>query len=282
MIPLRRTLTPKNVLIDLLRITRDQSVTTRSLIETGELFGFNSNAIRVALTRMVSKGILESDERGYYRLSPSAHPMSDLIDSWREGEARRKPWKGQWILCHLPKSPQRSMRNRSLKALKFVGFQEDMGNLWVRPDNLTLNLEQLRARLDLLGLEEQARLLQINQVEQKTSAHWETLWNPQKLNEGYRESLAKIKHSANKLKKMPFRDAMIESFLIGGEAIHILVKDPLLPEEMQPCTDRANLHAAMLEYDQLGRSIWGKHPLEIKPVSAVTSRGHDNPQLKIV
>jgi hypothetical protein len=58
------------------------------------------------------------------------------------------------------------------------------------------------------------------------------------------------------LDKLPVEDAMKESFVLGGKAIQVLSKDPLLPDELMDSTDRTKLWQAMLQYDQVGREIW--------------------------
>ena len=50
--------------------------------------------------------------------------------------------------------------------------------------------------------------------------------------------------------------AMKESFRLGGEAIQVLAKDPMLPEEIHPSEHRRRLWAAVIEYDKLGRNVW--------------------------
>ena len=48
----------------------------------------------------------------------------------------------------------------------------------------------------------------------------------------------------------------MESFRLGGEGIHVLAKDPLLPQELIDTALRANLWQTMIDYDRLGREIW--------------------------
>ena len=50
--------------------------------------------------------------------------------------------------------------------------------------------------------------------------------------------------------------AMAESFMLGGQAIQALARDPLLPEEILPTRDRDALVRALREYDALGRACW--------------------------
>ncbi|MCG8668453.1 MAG: hypothetical protein MI867_03500 [Pseudomonadales bacterium] len=241
-------------------MTRQRSVSSKSLIDSGELFGFNANSIRVALTRLVSNGILESDARGYYRMAKKTDPISAYIEDWRLGEERLKPWEcNEWFICHLPKKPQRSARSHSVKALSFLGFREGLDNMWVRPANLQYSFEEIESLLCHLGLEAAANLFLTKTVNEKTSQRWQhQLWNTQSLSYGYRESLEKIETSLKQLKKLENREAMAESFIVGGEAVHILVKDPLLPEQIFKTEERDALHQAMMHYDEVGREIWAK------------------------
>ena len=49
---------------------------------------------------------------------------------------------------------------------------------------------------------------------------------------------------------------MSESFRLGGEAIRLLVYDPLLPEPIVAPGERRALVEAMRRYDRLGRQAW--------------------------
>jgi hypothetical protein len=59
-----------------------------------------------------------------------------------------------------------------------------------------------------------------------------------------------------KLQVMPRQTALVQSFLLGGEAIRVLATDPLLPEEIVPNEKRRELTELMLRYDGVGRRIW--------------------------
>ena len=76
--------TPRSVLLNLVRVTQ-RPVSVRRLIAIGALFGFNANAMRVAVTRLVADGRLESDERGSYRLASGAAIVREHVEEWRRG-----------------------------------------------------------------------------------------------------------------------------------------------------------------------------------------------------
>ncbi|MDX1695422.1 MAG: hypothetical protein R3208_16790 [Ketobacteraceae bacterium] len=274
MIPQTRVLAPKNLIVDLLRMTPQRSVSSKALVDTAELFNFNENAIRVTLTRLVSKGVLESDARGYYRLAKKTDPISRYIEDWRLGEERRQPeWdRTSWLMCHLPKKPQRSARSRSLKALKFLGFREGMDNVWVRPANLRYDFTDIDSLLAHLELEPAASLMQSARLKEGIIRRWQhQLWNTKSLDYGYREGIRKIEASLKKLPKLSNREAMAETFIVGGEAIHILVKDPWLPDDIFATDERARLHEKMLHYDEVGREIWSK---EVKHLQVKVNPRH--------
>src|SRR5262245_46248146 len=126
---------PRSVVLNLVRVTQ-RPVSVRRLIAIGELFGFNANAMRVAVTRLVAEERLESDERGSYRLAPAAAIMHAHVEAWRRGEARMRPWRGDWLMAALPAGGARATRRGSVSVLARLGLREGLPGLWLRPDNL--------------------------------------------------------------------------------------------------------------------------------------------------
>jgi phenylacetic acid degradation operon negative regulatory protein len=51
---------------------------------------------------------------------------------------------------------------------------------------------------------------------------------------------------------------MVETFILGGRAIHQLVYDPLLPEPIVPAAERRALIDLTRRYDRLGRDCWSR------------------------
>ncbi len=66
---------PKSALLDLLQTTRGRSLPVRALLEAGALFGLQENGMRVALARLVARGLVERDGPGRYRLAAGAQPI---------------------------------------------------------------------------------------------------------------------------------------------------------------------------------------------------------------
>ena len=150
--------TPRSVVLNLVRVSNRRAVSVRRLVAVGELFGFSANALRVAIARLISDRLLRSDARGWYRLGPAAMAVHAHVEDWRRGEARMRPWKGEWLAVALAPAADRAARRASLHALGRLGLREAMPGLWLRPDNLREALTVTTERLQALGLEDSAEL----------------------------------------------------------------------------------------------------------------------------
>jgi phenylacetic acid degradation operon negative regulatory protein len=255
---LQRQITPKSIILDVLRLTRGNYCQSAKLIAVGELFDFKASTIRVALTRLLTSGKLEADGSSGYRMSSNTDLLSDYIEQWRLGDLRRGKWQVDgWLMVLLPSNPDRSVRTLSQTTLQFFGFRKAKNKVWVRPNNLLPSLNDLRDLYQLVGLEKEALLFKASDIPYPEQFIWEsTLWNTEDLQFIYEQQLVKLAKSKARLDKLKVKDALRESFMIGGETINLLVKDPLLPDEMFCTPKREELRHAMCEYDTCGHKIW--------------------------
>lgn len=247
---------PRSVVLNLVRVTR-RSVSVRQLLAIGQLFGFNANAVRVAIARLVADGRLESDERGSYRLAPAATVLHEHVEAWRRGEARMRPWRGEWLAVALPAGTARATRRSSLSALSRLGLCEGLPGVWVRPDNLRQPFESLLERFRALGLEDGAELFRARDFSAQTTQRFASeLWPIKALQSSYTDALRDLERSLEQLEGMPRETALVQSYLLGGEAIRVLATDPLLPEQIMDGRARAALTETMLRYDEVGHALW--------------------------
>jgi phenylacetic acid degradation operon negative regulatory protein len=264
-----QAVSPKSLILDLLRVAAPRAIPVRAFVAIGALFGLSGNALRVALTRSVAQGIVESDERGSYRLAPGASALSAHVEEWRLGERRVKAWSGAWLACWLPRGAERAARRRSLRALELGGFREGMGSVFVRPDNLAAGSGRTFEKLRRLGLEEEAQTFVADDFEERLLAIWQSsLWDAAKLVKRYRSARENLERSFNRVESLPIGQAAVETFLLGGAAIRILATDPLLPDAMISTADRAKLTDGMLAYDALGRKAWSKLLADVRVAEA--------------
>ncbi|MEQ8857043.1 MAG: hypothetical protein RIC56_00210 [Pseudomonadales bacterium] len=255
---------PSAVILDLLRSARSRRQTAAALIEAGALFGFTENTMRVNLSRLMGRGIIDSPSRGLYALSRRTDALNDFVERWRLGEDRVRPWQpGQWLFAHTGAAAESSRW-----TLSALGFREVRAGLLARPDNLTLDLDALRQLAGGLGLDPGVLLLSGAPEGGTIPSGWLDAWQPRKLNAAYADALSRLADSARRLNDLAPAEARLECFTLGGEMIHRLAKDPLLPAELVDVDARAALWQAMLDYDRQGKEIWAlanKHELTHMP-----------------
>jgi len=256
---------PGTFILDLLRTYERRGTSARNIMATGKMFTFSENLIRVTLSRLVTKGAIENYERGQYRLAPLADPVNDLVEEWRLGEARRRPWQtDHYLVVHLENA-----NDREVWVLTILGFRLIRTFLWCRPDNLIRNHEDLVAKLHELGVGSRVFVgsgVKLSPDDVRLVANQ---YDVPALTEQYMEMTAKLIESERAFNQITREQAMVNSFRLGGEAIQLLAKDPLLPEEIQPSAQRVKLWETMLRYDQVGREIWSND--ETKPSIMPTS-----------
>lgn len=241
---------PADIILDLLLGVPAPGQAVRHLIDAGRLFGFSENTIRVTLSRLVNRGTVESPERGWYHLAKHTDGVYDFVQRWRLGEARVRDWEaGCWLLAHLQTATK---SNRW--ALQALGWREVRTGLFARPDNLAMSLDELAQVTASVGLDPDALVIPAN-VNSEASGWW-AHWDPQQLSDNYRALTERLLRSTAQLGTLSSDDARLETFSLGGEVVHELAKDPLLPAEVIDVGARERLWREMLDYNALGRDIW--------------------------
>lgn len=276
--------TARSLILDLLSTVPRGSVPVRALLRAAGLFGLGANAVRVALARLRSQGLVASDARARYRLAAGAQAVQRQVRSWRRLDELTRTWSGAWLAVHtgpLGRSDRPALRRRE-RALAFLGFHELDPGLAVRPDNLAESSDGLRERLFGLGLETGALVCTLGSLDAERERRARALWRADALRDGYRAMSFRLRRSEKDLAILQRERAMTESFLLGGEAIRLLVFDPLLPDELVPGGERRELLERMRSYDRLGREAWAgalevddeRAPADVRgAVGAFTARG---------
>ena len=258
-----RKITQKSLLLSLFHAAGNTSIPIKTLVAAGEIFGFAGSTVRVTVIRLVRSGTLESDTRGMYRLSGRGRKISRFIGTWKEGEQRLKPWDGTWLCCLLPQKAYRTP-GRIRRFLNMTGFQEGLPSLWVRPNNLAMGIERLGSILSHPGGRDDMVQFVGYGFEDRITERWtRSLWPVDILMDTQNRFLQKINKSASRLDKMPLENALVESFLVGSEAIHLLFSDPLLPHDIMDPGPRQALTRAMIAYDRIGKRVWSRRFEEI-------------------
>lgn len=250
--------TAKSVILDLLSTLRAGAMPVRALVAAGALFEITENAMRVELARLGTRGLVERDEGGQYRLAARAAAVQSRVVAWGRLEERTTAWSGAWVGVHtgsLPRSDRTAARRRE-RAFALLGFRELDSGLWIRPDNLRGGIPEIRRQLDALGFGEGAIAFAMAGLDAATDARARALWDAAGLRADYRTMRAALVKSERNIADLPAERAMAETFLLGGRAIRQLVLDPLLPEPILPASERRALVEALRRYDRVGRDCW--------------------------
>jgi phenylacetic acid degradation operon negative regulatory protein len=120
----------------------------------GEL-GFSHGAARVALTRLVRRGLLERDRSGrlvHYRMTERCDRLLAEGDGriFTLGEPRDGAGDGWTLLWHQIPEDRRLERSRLARRLRFLGFGSVQDSVWVSPHD---HAEEVAGLLGELGVE---------------------------------------------------------------------------------------------------------------------------------
>jgi phenylacetic acid degradation operon negative regulatory protein len=251
----------RSFVLDLLSTLRRGAMPVRSLVEAAALFGIADGSVRVALTRLCADALVERDERGLYRLGQAAAPVQGRVAGWRDLEARLQAWSGGWIGAfdgRAGKPASRALQRRSERALDLTGFRSFARGLALRPDNLSGGVARLREELGALGVAPGAVICEVRELDSVSDARARKLWDADGLVAGYRRHRQRLDTSTRRLGTRSAEVAMVESFRVGGAALRVLARDPLLPEPIVAAAERSALVDAMIDYDAMGRARWSE------------------------
>lgn len=255
-------MTPKarKLILDMLLAAEGmgQPLSVRDAIAAGALFRISENNVRVALVRLSTEGLIESAGRGVYALSGKARELAADVATWRDAERRVRPWQGGWLAVHsgpLGRSDRAALRRRT-RALLMLGFRELDPGLHVRPDNVDRDAEAVRTRLYTLGLEREAAVFVASGFDAARDARIRRLWDGRALTATYRKLRRQLEDWLARSDDLEPEVAARESFLIGGNAIHHVVFDPLLPSPLVDAEARHAFIQAVRRFDEEGKAIW--------------------------
>lgn len=263
---------PRNLILKLLQAADGEALSAREAVASAALLGIRGNAVRVALVRLAAAGLVKAAGRGSYRLGPKATAFAAEVAAWRTAEQRVREWDGGWIAVHtagLGRSDRVALRARD-RAFRLLGLRELERGLYLRPDNLVGGVAAIRERLHALGLDADAIVFRVTDLDATRERACRALWNGKELDRHYREAREMLESWLARAEKLEPEVAARESFLLGDAAIRSLVYDPLLPAPLVDVAARRAFVDSVLRYDRAGHAIWKQ--LRLSPRSAATER----------
>lgn len=238
----------------------DGALPVRALVQAASVFDIAENSVRVAIVRLRAEGLLESPGRGKYRLGPSAKVVNEKIHGWRTVSSRLGGWDGSWaavFTADLSRTDRPALRRR-LRALRYLGFEELKAGLFLRPNNLRPGINGLRDELRALGLDADASVFRVEELNPDQEERARALWDSPSLEQTYSKLGGDLKTSLDHLEELPLNDSVREAFLLGREGIRHVVLDPLLPEPLVDTDKRSTMVHALQSYCDKGLHLWAR------------------------
>ncbi|MGA8547944.1 MAG: PaaX family transcriptional regulator C-terminal domain-containing protein [Mycobacterium sp.] len=220
-------MTARSVVLSVLLGAHPAWASAAELIRLTDDFGIKETTLRVALTRMVSSGDLVRSADGY-RLSERL-----LARQRRQDDAMRpqlRHWDGFWtalIVTSVGTDPRTRAALRT--ALHSKRFGELREGVWMRPDNLELDLDaQLRARVRILQARDDA---------------------PGELAVQLWDLASWARTGARLVTEMSSATDVPARFVVAAGIVRHLLTDPVLPAELLPADwPGARLRAAYNDF----------------------------------
>ncbi|MBA4227162.1 MAG: hypothetical protein C0456_11080 [Hyphomonas sp.] len=228
------------------------------LIHAGALFGIEPATMRVAATRLLKEGLLESPERGLYVPGPRAQALTRRVQQWQDVAAKMVPWNGDWLVAMthpLGRRDRKQLRNRE-RALALFGYQQAEAGLWVRPANLARALPDHQQDLTGIGADETMPILRVAERTAPGMQDWAGLWSAADLEHSYQAAIRAMTESLERLPRLSLADAARETLLTGQAVIRAINFDPLLPPELGNQKLFLEMVDAMRAYNERGQDCW--------------------------
>jgi phenylacetic acid degradation operon negative regulatory protein len=220
-------MTARSVVLSVLLGAHPAWASAGELVRLTSDFGIKETTLRVALTRMVGAGDLVRSADGY-RLSDRL-----LARQRRQDEAislRVRPWRGYWTTL-IVTSVGTDARTRAALRTTLYGkrFSELREGVWMRPDNLGLDLDpDIRARVRILHARDDA-------PGQLAAQLWDL------------PAWARAGHRL--LDEMAAASDIPGRFVVAAATVRHLLTDPMLPAELLPADwPGAQLRAAYHDF----------------------------------
>lgn len=201
------------------------------LLRCGELFDISAGTCRVALSRMVATGELESDG-GTYRLTGRLRARQA-----RQEEGRRPSllaWDGQWVIAVVPSKARPATARASLRAaMSGMRLGELRDGVWLRPDNLGGWRARVASQPDATTVSSCAWFrAHLDDLDDRSPRELAArLWPLEEWAARAKELRSALGPSLAKLERQE-PEALPSSFRVAADAIRHLAADPLLPEEL--------------------------------------------------
>lgn len=223
-----------------------------SLIRLLKEFGHNEQGVRVAVSRMVKQGWIQSEKQGnksYYFLTDRGVQRMDEAAN-RIYKMKPNEWDGKWrILMYTIPEDKRQLRDDFRKELLWSGFGSFSSGCWISPNDLVKQINRLIEKYDI---DEYVDFF-ISEYKgpKENQSLVEKSWQLEEIENKYEEFIEKyskqfiVHQSIISRGEMSDADCFVERTNLVHEYRKFLFIDPGLPKELLPSKWNGN-HAALL------------------------------------
>lgn len=205
-------------------------------------FGMTEQAVRVAISRIVSQGWLKSRKignRSYYSMTPRGKKRLNEAAA-RIYKQMPTKWNGKWCVAtyNIPEK-QRAMRDQLRKELAWMGFGMLANSVWISPHDLA---ERVKEIAESYKIDEYVEIF--DSEYRGGSSHKqlvEKCWNLEEINASYQEFIDRYQPQYEELREKVSNNQEIsdsECFVEKTKLVHeyrkFLFIDPSLPDELLP------------------------------------------------
>lgn len=248
----------KDFVIDLIA-ANEAPIPVALLVETASGFGYTEGSVRVCLSRLVASGTLEVIEQervSRYGFTRGADRFNRRIREQVYFNPRQEPWSGHWrVVAFSCAADRRDVRQRFLYVLERLHFRSLHRGIWIRPDNVELDLEEGLAEFRKIGTADlfsgppdPASDLEARALE---------LWGIAALAGEMRRFLGELDESRERVRGLGRSEALVETLRTAARSFRLLARDPLLPLEVLPADwPGERLRQMLVDYTDLACDIW--------------------------
>lgn len=220
-------------------VPRGGQVWLGSLMKLLMPIGINQRLVRTSVYRLVQESWLQAEKVGrcsYYSLTgPGLRRFKHAFQHVYNLETAE--WNGSWCLVYLNQLPSET-RQRVREELKWLSFGSMAPGLMEHP---RFTREELKPLLQEWGVLEDTIVMQTMPMEQKSSRalrlQVHESWNLDELGGRYRRFLDQFRPIWQELQSedtLSPEDCLTLRILMIHEYRKILLRDPLLPDELLP------------------------------------------------
>jgi len=249
-IPDRPRLTARSVIASTLLGVDPPELPTRSLVASAELLGVSPGTARVAMSRMVAAGELQTTSEGY-RLA--GHLLARQARQAQSRTGTPAGWSGAWRTVLVPgearSAADRADLRRAMTALRYGELRD---GVWLRPDNLPAGaLDSAEA----VAADQAIALVGPLDPAVDPSVLARSLWDL----DGWAETAAALLEELDPLQQRLDDDdatALADGFVASAAVLRHLQADPLLPTALLPADwPGAGLRASEDRFDLAFKAV---------------------------